>query len=947
MLDHARQFLFIVLPEISPGTVAYYNIHWSKPGQNGKKFWDGRACETVDEAVKTIGWMLKQPSVPDLYVCMSSQSSYKEKKSAKGYVYKQAERFQTNAVLLRSLFIDIDVKEGAYPDTEAALEALKGFIETTNLPMPSAVVGSGSGGFHVHWALDKDLPREEWQVLANALAKAAKDYGLYCDLQCTIDSARILRVPGTLNNKHDLPQPVTLISLGERVSTNDISSVLSSYIVPTSFKPVVRLNDDLGAGLETKAKPISIHDVANGCAFIKRTLETGGATNPNPLWFLTAAIATFTEEEEEALHLMSAGHADYKLDDTAQLYHRVSQKQKASGTGWPQCEKIANYGCQECSSCPLLALKKSPLNHAIPSMKSIAKDTLPDQYFRNADGLIFRRIVDESGAAISLQISPYPMWDAWLSNNPWTLHFTTKTDIGPKTRLEIPTEVITAKDALAKYLGGKGIFLNDKPAKILKEFLLAWIQKLQNTKDAVVSSSPFGWSIVDGKREGFSYGGRVWTAGEDRPAINPDPVLQVQYSPSGDIIPWKELAKVITGQNRPGLDIILASAFAAPLVSLTSEPGLMVNAYSIESGIGKTTAMRIAQAVWGHPIRAMQGLDDTINMAMRKISSLSMLPLYWDEIKTDQQTQRFADLAFKLTSGKDKGRLKSDSSIMNSGEFMTMLVSASNDSILDAVQKANKTTNAGLYRTFEYTVEKVKPNVDSTYVDQLLVKLRTNFGQAGLAYAKFLGANHHRIEKELVEFLQYVEEKYDFQPEERFWKVTIATLLTGAKYANELDLTTIDLVNLEDFLVTVLGKMRGEVKAAPADISKDIAVSTILSQFLNAMRARHTLVTNRIWVSKGKPAAGTIKVLNDASKLQEIFVHKGKDDRLLRISSTAFSGWMADHGYSRHSFTKKMREEFGLKDVHGKLGGGTELACAMEYLIEIDLNEPKLIELVD
>jgi hypothetical protein len=42
-----------------------------------------------------------------------------------------------------------------------------------------------------------------------------------------------------------------------------------------------------------------------------------------------------------------------------------------------------------------------------------------------------------------------------------------------------------------------------------------------------------------------------------------------------------------------------------------------------------------------------------------------------------------------------------------------------------------------------------------------------------------------------------------------------------------------------------------------------------------------------------------------------------------------------------------MEEEFGLKNVNGKLGGGTDMVCAMEYLIELDLNHPKLAAFVE
>jgi hypothetical protein len=947
VLDHARKFLSVVLPDITPEHPAHYNIHWSFTGQNGKKFWDGRACATIDEAIKTIAWASKgEPK--DIYVCMSTQRLLEEKTSKKGFAYKKAVRSAADAVLIQSLFADIDVKPDAYADTREALIALRAFITDIGLPNPSAVVASGSGGFHAHWALDQALQRDEWQVLANSLSTALTAQGIKCDTQCTVDSARILRVPETLNHKTDVPREVKLLSIGSRVSTDDVRTALAKYSKPTPVKNVLPIkdNDELGSGVESKARPIIIDDVAKSCGFIKRSLETGGADNPNPLWFLTASIASFTEDGREALHQMSNGHAGYTPEATDELYDRVTAKRKERDVGWPQCDKIAGYGCKECTTCPLFSNKKSPLNYATPSIASVPDNTMPDGYFRNSNGFIFRRVIDETGATLSIQISMYPMWDAWLSNNPWTLHFTTKTDTGPKTKMEIPTEVITAKDALAKYLGGKGIFVGEKGAKLFKEFLLSWIQKLQNTKDAVISSSPFGWSVVDGNIEGFSFGGRVWMDNEDRPAINPDPNLAYQYTPKGDTSSWYQLAKIITDQRRPGLDIIIASAFAAPLVRFTGHQGLMVNAYSSESGIGKTTAMKVAQAVWGDPIRAMQGLNDTVNSVLKKVGDIRNLPLLWDELKTDTQTAKFVSMAFDITGGREKSRLNADSTLKSSGVWQTMVVSASNDSIVDDMIRVNKSTTAGVYRTFEYTVTPGSNGGDHVLVNHLLGKLNDNFGHIGLTYAKFLGSKHKKIAQDMADFGHDLWSKYQFHNEERFWYATIVTLVMGARYANELGFTDIDLVTLENFLATeVLPKMRDEIKATP-DATKDIAVSTILAQFLSAMRGRNTLITNRILITKGKPPKGFINILNDTSKLSEIMVQIGRDDRLVRISSTAFSAWMSERGYSRMAFTKKMKDEFGLKDVHGKLGGGTEMVSAVEYLLEIDLNDHKLKEFV-
>lgn len=944
MLEHARQFISFVLPPIADGQ--FYNLHWRQKNQDGKAFWDGRACTSVEDFIKTLNWALKSGG-KDLYVCMSSQSHCTIKTSKRGYEYKQALRSQDNVVALRSLFVDIDVKPDAYPETKDALIALKSFVTSTGMPNPSAIVGSGSGGIHAHWVLPEALAKDDWQTLANALARAAQKFGLKFDSQCTIDSARILRIPETFNHKHDPAAPVKLMWIDKNqspASLDEIRAALGSHIEALPKKTPIKDNDDLGAGVVGKAAPVKLEHVADRCAFIARSIETGGKDNSQPLWFMTTVIASHTEGGRKDAHTMASGHPGYTPESTDQMYDRVLDTKKNRDLGWPQCLKIAGSGAKECETCPLFAQNKSPLNFALRAANDVSDDTLPATFFRNAEGYIFHRMVDDTGASIAVQISNYPMWDAWLSTNPWTLHFTTRTDRVRKSGFELPTEVIAGEArALSKYLGAKGFFVSDKIAKVLKDFFMAWIQKLQMSKDAVISSAPFGWSVVDDHVDGFTYAGRVWNGTEDRPAISPEPMLALKYSPKGKIEPWMEMSKIIASQKSPGLDAILASSFAAPLVHFTGQNGVMVNAYSIGSGIGKTTAMITAQAVWGDP-RSMQGLDDTLNQVTKKLASLNTLPLYWDEIKTKAQTERFAELAFKLTKGSDKGRLKSDASFAMQGTWNTMLASASNDSILDALQRANKSTDAGLYRAFEFTIEK-SPHLDPSkggHVQRVTSQLNNNYGHVGLIYAKFLGANSLRIKNEVAEMYDKLQTELSAQSEERFWIAVITSLLSGAKYANECGVTKIDLKALKAFLVTVLSKMRDAVKESPNDINDDMSVSTILAHFINVMRQRHMLITNRITISKGKPAKDSIMILNDLSKLDWIAIQVGRDDKLMRISCTAFNTWLSEHGYSIIPLTKKLKDEYGMEKKNAKLGGGTSMVTAMEYVWELDTNHPKL-----
>lgn len=963
MLEHARKFLERVLPPLPEDKPAYINIHWSKVAtnedgtpklkENGEKvrWWDGRACGSLDEAIKTVAWVNGQGD-KDIYVCMSLQSKAEEKVSSRGNTYKKALRLADDVVALKSLFIDVDVKEEAYPDTRAALQAFKKFISDVGLPMPSACVASGSGGFHAHWALDRPLASHEWQVLANALAAAVRENGLIADTQCTVDSARILRIPQTFNRKQDIPSEVTLMSIGGETNADEIREILKKWIAngpidQNLFRVTagakILANDDLGANLDVKPSKFKVTDIAKNCGFIARQLGTGGKDTPQPLWFLVASMACFMEDGREAFHEMSNQHPGYTASEADDMFNRSETKQKNRDLGWPTCEKVKSYGCKDCDTCPMSKLNKTPFHFVTPADKAIPDDTLPEKYARAAGGLILFKTVTDDGALTTIPLCHYPIMTGWLSNNPWTFHFVTRTETGKKTTVEIPTEVIFAKEGIAKYLGSKGFFLSDKQYKGLKEFFVAWLQKLQNSKESVISASPFGWSVVDGKVEGFTYAGRVWTPDSDRPAANPNPVLQYQYSPKGEIAPWRDTAKIIYEQKRPGLDAMLAVAFAAPLVKFTGFGGLILNAYSPESGIGKTTAMKVSQSVWASPVLAMQGLDDTANSVLNKMGQLRSLPMYWDEIKSEEQIKRFCSVVFNLTGGREKTRLNSDSTLKTTGTWQTMMVSASNDTLTDGMARAVGSTTAGLHRLFEYVVAKPQQvTQDVGAVQRLLGKLDENYGHAGLAYAKFLGAHHKRVEAEVAKLQDSLYTEVNVKQEERMWIATIAVVLKGAEYANELNLTDIDTVGLKTFMLEVLDRMRGEVDKSPSDLNNDMTVSTILAEFLNSTRSRNTLMTSRVHVGRGKPAKGAVQILNDVSKLGEIAVQIGRDDRMIRISSVFLTRWMGERNYSRHTFIKKLEAEFGVKVVNGKLGSGTEMACAMEYLVELDMNNPKL-----
>ena len=100
-------------------------------------------------------------------------------------------------------------------------------------PPPSMIVASGSpANTHAYWALTHPLPTEELEYANHRLAQA-----LGADPHCA-DAARILRVPGTLNHKHDPPRPVRLLDYSPtRYRPVELYTALPPISAPGTLTP--------------------------------------------------------------------------------------------------------------------------------------------------------------------------------------------------------------------------------------------------------------------------------------------------------------------------------------------------------------------------------------------------------------------------------------------------------------------------------------------------------------------------------------------------------------------------------------------------------------------------------------------------------------------------------------------------------------------------------------
>jgi hypothetical protein len=795
-----EDFLKRLLPWHGQEETTYKSIWVRGPARNEptkQVFW-GHATQKLDELVDMV--LFYNRLGREIYFGCGTQRVARAAES--GSKWQKSIRTVTNMVAYKAIWLDIDCGLGKeYPTQHAALEALGKFCELAELPEPNQLVNSGNG-LHVYWITDVPMPLNVWTEYANALDRATKQHGLKVDSQCTIDAARILRVPGTFNHKSDPAKPIEMGVPGPEYTHAFLEAALKQYMGPQPVKgqrqqmyEYTEMAKKFMEGLRpTHADPVDLVAIADaGCLVLGEAIDTAGRDHKQPLWHLLMLAATFDKDPSNIAHMMSDGYPSYDPNEVDEMLARKQNEKVAKNLGWPSCFSFSRLS-PLCQKCPFFADNKSPMH--VPLKPVVADDNdLPERYQRDGRGYIMTDWTpNKSTAPAAYEVLRYKMYGAHLLEGSEDLQF--KTEIGGKERdILIKLSDLKTIDSLVGALQMQSMMPNQSwHRQLIGPFIMSWIQRLHNMRTPKLAADVFGWGP---QQTNFTYGGVTYSDQPPKQAFFRDASSFQYYQPVGELEPWKEAAKALTDQHRPCSDAILATAFGAPLVPFTGMPGLLFSAYSLLSGIGKSTALKVAQAVWGHPVKGMNMLDDTGNAIMKKLADIQSIPLMWDELKMRTEIDEFVKLLFRLTQGREKARLTRDAAARSVGSFSTLMVCTTNESLAEAMGRAVGSTEAGANRVFEIEVDPIPQwALGSASVWNLLIaKLHSNYGKAGEVYAQWLPANTDRINTVVSAVMGYFESKLQAKPDERFWIATMAAVWSGATFANQLQLTTIERSN--------------------------------------------------------------------------------------------------------------------------------------------------------
>ncbi|KKN05414.1 hypothetical protein LCGC14_1087530 [marine sediment metagenome] len=871
--------------------------------------------------------------------------------NAKG---KKVLRVRENISQLKALWFDIDFKDGL-SDPTVVVAALREFSNATGMPAPSILVHSGNG-VHVYWTLTESVPYARWQPMANKLKELALGHKLSIDSVCTADGCRVLRPPGTRNFKDPLvPKPVYFLYDRGRLYDPAALEVALAGVLPNAQAGVGGVDDGLGsvpayakgllgnvqefsgAGVGSYAPVESFFAQITGeCGVAKHWAVTKGSDCTEPEWTAALQLLKHCTDGELWVHELSSGHSDYDADSTNEKFAR----RKENNAGPTLCRTLSAYRPDICAACPHNGKIKTPIVLGVEVTVQTAGGIALTSWRINPDG----RGMDRK------MLNPDTMLYEWLPalrrvfenvnatesvlTKFFELHFKVRMQGAKDIQIILPTGHLGNDNKLRETMASFGAPLRGSELTPFKDFMGTWLEKLQKERDIASVTEQLGWvKDSDGNVEGFSAGTTTYMSdGTEKIGVRiAKEFLAVgrMYEVSGTKAPWLRVSKFLAEQNNPAFTAIIASAFAAPLLSFTGVQGSILSLVSTESGVGKTSALKCAQAVWGSPTHGMNSIEDTRLSVARKLGFLNNLPAYWDELRGEKTMEEFCHLAFQVAQGKEKSRLDSTATMRDVNTWETMVIAASNESIFDLMGSYSAGSDAGVARTYEIIVHPFESERSRAEIAMLFETLNGNYGHAGQEYAKYLAMHHKEIKVMVGKMFSSLSAQGQMKPQERFWFSMMTSLIIGAGLAKKIGLVDIDVRTLGHYLLKNVTQLRTRSSAS--------MLGSTPSELIAAYMQQHQdkgLIVDKL---SRQGHSYTPSVISPP-RADRIIFQLAQDDNVVRVAKGDFCSWLKrSKGINWSSVAESFKKDLYLSVAKTSLGLGTKWAMPRQYCMDMTL----------
>lgn len=842
---------------------------------------------------------------------------------------KRPERTQNNVMFLRNFFLDVDCGENKpYANQDEALDALLKFCRDTSLPKPT-VVNSGHG-LYAHWFIDQDIDPNVWEANAEILKQVCVDFNFHTDPSRTSDRASVLRPIGVHNRKHGMVKPVCLMTeITEPIPlltfTNTMASLAKhkKYNIE-AFTPPKKVALEDNPFLVKEIPTAYAEQAADKCAQLRFVRDCRGNVT-EPLWYHMIGIVKHSIEGTELIHKWSEGHPDYSFAATEA---KIAQWVLPPST----CAGLSASDPSRCIGCKYKNKVSSPLQLGLPTpveYNPLNLPSLPAGFIRTENGIFYQPHEDEPIINVyPHEIHPVAIgFDHNLGCETTTIkhfmphegwkEFTIKSSI-----------VHDPKVCITELHNNHVQVLGVREKKALVMYVEGFMEKLKREGKMSHLVSQMGW--IDNKDEPqFALGPNIISsAGSQYAGFSKSaPDLARFMVPVGDIQKWIGATAIL---GEPGMEplafALLCGAFGAPLLKFTGLAGALISMVG-PSGAGKSLIGYWAMSAYGHPDKLALMNRDTSNFLVSRLGFYGNLPLFLDEV-TNIDGMELSDMVYRITQGRDKGRLDRNArekAIINS--WQTLVISSSNTSLIDKLGCAKVDASAEINRVFEYKVNR-HPLIDQESGADLHFLIRENHGAVGLSYIDYLIEHYHEHKDKLRLMTGHINNQVKAQSEERFWSGILSTAAYGGAIAKKLGLIKFDVSPAINWAMSNITEQR-ETKI---DYVNDSI--SVLGQFIDR-NFNHCLIIQK---STARPMAiskeprGSLGLVVYAD-IQKMWISR---DFLRKDLSRTFASYDA---------LKMDLLKCGALVSHGKmknLASGTYFAGVSQMVWEIDLANPAL-----
>jgi hypothetical protein len=488
----------------------------------------------------------------------------------------------------------------------------------------------------------------------------------------------------------------------------------------------------------------------------------------------------------------------------------------------------------------------------------------------------------------------------------------------------VPLSALKSDQSFADQCFREGL-MYDQFGKRVKPFMTAWVTLVQEAK-GLQSVNRMGWIEDGGNVIGFAYGGH---------ASPPD------YKKCGVLNEWQNGAGTVINKGCIEMEVLIATAFAAPIMRSTGVDGGIVHARA-PSGRGKTASFEIAASVWAS-IRSVLGSGTTAS-TRDLVAVAHNLPVYADEFVVDSKTDfnKFGELILNITTGKEHRRMTRTIQQRQRRFSQTLLFTAGNFSL---VRKTSRQTTAQALRVLEIEVSDAISRLGHT-LDQVVVirrLLENNHGTAGTIYAEYLDKHHVSIDEAVVLCTREFSKQLNIVESERFWLATIVAIYIGATIAKNLRLLDFDIVSMKKYLFNLVRQQRAELFDISIDADDPIVLLDRTTEFVNQRIG--TVIFTQMIARQGTNAS-TIEHVNSMTTRPPYAGRIATEDKIMLLSEAQLMGWCRQQEHDYHQMKRLLiKANYCTRPKNRrKLGGGTNLPSppASEYVLEFDLSKPEL-----